>query len=501
MSLLESFRQGSDSTTTRLVIGVVAAVFIFWGVGDPRGNSSSVYATVGTTDITDTEFRRAFQQAARAQGDNLRPEDEQAFASAVLDDLIAKEAILQEADHLGIRVGDEEVARQLVQIDAFKGKDGKFDQATYEKALKANNLTPGTFEGQLRRQMLSERVLDVAMRSVTVPEATVKAAWMRENTTMRLKVLRLPLRSFVDEGPVSATERDAVLTSSADEIKARYDRDFARLYDLPDRWTLSTILLRADIPGTPEADVAARAEAVRAEAEAGADFAALARRWSEDLSATSGGSLGRQAEAQLDPAVVAAVKAAGVGKITTVTKSARGLQIVKVEAFDAKETIALERARNEIADGIVRERRAQAAMDAATSEILAAWKATGAPPQALIDARGLILDVTEAFPVAEASGPLPVVGRVEGLGALLATATKGQIFDQPFDVRGARTLIGVEDRTDADLVTYDASSFLVRARLRAEAQRAFLSDWRDDLVQNRAKVWKNPDVFAKNEQK
>jgi peptidyl-prolyl cis-trans isomerase D len=496
MSLLESFRKGSDSTTTRLIVGVVAAIFIFWGVGNTSGQGTAIYASVGGTDITDTEFRREYQMRARQLQGNLSKEDEQAFASAVLEDMIAREAILQEAGRLGIRVGDEEVARALVQIPAFQSAEGKFDQPMYEKTLKQMNLSPGLFEGQLRQQMLAERVLDVARRGVTVPDASVREAYLRENTTMRLKVVRLPLRSFVDDGSVSDAERAAVIASSADEVKARYDRDFARLYDLPDRWTLSSILLKTDIPGVPEADVAARAEKIRADAAEGADFAALARRWSEDLAAANGGNLGRQAEAQIDADLVAAARAAGVGKVAAVTKTARGLQIIKVEAFDPKETIAFERARDEIAAGIVRERRAQAAMDAATAEILAAWKAEGAPPPSVIDARGLVVDVTEDFPVVDAAEELPIVGKVEALAPLLASATKGQVFDQPFDVRGTRTLIGVEDRADADMAQYEVGSTLVRARLLMMAQRDYLAAWRDDLVTNRTEVWRNPDVFG-----
>ncbi|MFN7146499.1 MAG: SurA N-terminal domain-containing protein, partial [Myxococcota bacterium] len=119
MSVLENLRKGTDSTSTRLLIGVVVAVFIFWGVGQGSGQTS-IYATVDGQTITDSDVRRAFATAARQAGRNLTEDEEKELQARVLTDLIEQEALLKEARRLGIAVSDEEVVREYVRIPSFR---------------------------------------------------------------------------------------------------------------------------------------------------------------------------------------------------------------------------------------------------------------------------------------------------------------------------------------------------------------------------------------------
>ena len=108
------------------------------------------------------------------------------------------------------------------------------------------------------------------------------------------------------------------------------------------------MLLKTDVEGVSEEELSAKMNEIIAAAEGGADFSDLARRYSEDLSAVNGGSLGAMAKPQIDPAAVDAIFAAP-NAMTAAVKTAQGLQIFKVGAITEEETIPFEDVQRDIA--------------------------------------------------------------------------------------------------------------------------------------------------------
>ncbi len=480
MSVLESIRKGTDSTSTRVLIGVTVAFFIYWSAGSGDKGQTSIYATVNGATITDSDFRRAFVNAARQEGRNLSDSEEQDLGGRILTGLIEEEALVQEAARLGVAVSEVEVAREVVKIPSFASADGKFDEKTYLKLLKANNLTRGGFEASVHRSLLVQKLADLASRSVSTTEAELREAYTKEGTTLDLSFVRLPVAAFLAGISVSDADRDAFATQNGDRVKIRYDESFTRFYDLPKRYQLRTILLKTDLPGADEAAVRARLDAIRTEAAAGADFATLARRWSEDLSASNGGSLGLQALAQLDAAIATAADAAGAGKVTEVVKTDRGLQVLLVESIEAARVIPLDEARSELATAMLREERAPAVIDTFAAQVLQAWKDTGAAPVAMLEERQLALDTTGPFTLGDPQ--IPRLGADPALRKAIEAAPAGYVVPLPMKVKDTVFVVGIGARTDADPAQFDASRTMIAGRLLAERRSSFLEQWRADVV-------------------
>lgn len=484
MSLLENLRKGTDSASTRILIGVVAAVFIFWGVGSNRGQKTSIYAEVNGQSITDTEFRRAYTARARMMGRNLSEEEESQLASQVLQELIDAEALVQEAKRLGVSVSDEEVAREVVKVDAFK-KDGKFHEKTYEKALKANGMSRGVYEANLRRSLTLQKLIDLAGLGVAVTDAELEQAYTSRETTLDLAFVRLPVTAFFEDIPVSDADRDAFVQQNGDKLKARYDEVRDRQYDLPKRYQLSTILLRTDIAGMDKEAVRAKAEEIRGKAAGGADFAELARTFSEDLTASNGGSLGMQAVSQIDPVLVTAADKAGKGNVSEVVETGRGFQILRVEDLQEAREIPFEEARNELAVTMIREERAPEVVRAYAQKIADAWKATGEPPRDLTEPKKLAVDSTGAFSLEEPQ--IPRIGDAPELRAMALTAPVGQVLPTPIVVRGTTFVVAVSDRSEADMSRFGDAKPMLRAQLLVQRQAQVLEAWTSD-VKARAKI-------------
>lgn len=487
MSLLENLRKGTDSTATRLLIGAVVAAFVL-SVGSSNSDQTSIYASVNGQTITDSDFRRTYSIQARQAGRNLSEDEEKELETKVLTRLIELEALVQEADRLGITVSEEEVARSVVKVPAFAGADGKFDEKTYLRLLKANGTSRAQFEMDERRRLVVQKLMDLAGRSVSVSEAELKAEFLKQETSLDLTFVRLPITAFLDDVVVSDADRDSFLKDNADKVKARYDESYDRFYNLPKRYQLRSILLRTDLPGTDEAAVQARAEAVRATALGGADFDALAKRWSEDLSASNGGLLGLQAMDQIDPALVAAADAAGAGNVSAVAKTSRGLQILLVEKIEDAKVISLDEARPELAVAMLKEERAPALVDAFAAKLIEGWKAGGAPPAALLEPKRLSADSTGEFTLG--APEIPRLGESPELRQQIEKAPVGYVVPTPLTLKGNVFVVGVGARTEADPAAFEGSRAMIEGRLLYQRREAFIEQWQSDVIAH-AKVVRN----------
>lgn len=481
MSVLENLRKGTDSTSMRLLIGVVVATFVMT-VGTQSSDKTYVYASVNGQTITDSDFQRAFSQQANQAGRNLTEDEKNDLGNRVLNSLIDEEALVQEAARLGVSVSEEEIAREVVKIPAFISDEGKFDEKAYLRLLKSNGMTRGQFEQSVHRSLLVQKLADLASRSVSVSTPELKNAYLEQETTLDLAFVRLPIAAFLDEVVVSDADRDTFLTQNADRVKARYDESYDRFYNLPKRYQLRTILLRTDLPGQDEATVQARAEAVRAQAGAGADFADLARRWSEDLTASNGGLLGMQAQDQIETSIVAAADAAGVGKVTEVTKTGRGLQILRVEKVEDAKVTTFDEAKADIAVSMLKEERAPALADAYAARVIEAWKANGAPPAELLAEKRLAADTTGTFSLADPE--VPRLGSSPELRQQIEKSPAGYVVPVPLNIKDTRFVVSVAARTEADLTRFEDARTMLEGRLLAQRRAEFLEQWRADVVAN-----------------
>ena len=480
MSLLDTLRAGTDSTITRVILGLVAVAVVVSMGGGGGSDQGSIYAVVDGQAITKSEFEDRMRNASRKAGRTMTDDQRNQLAADLLENMIFEEVELKQASDLHIGVSAEEIARVLKDIEAFH-KDGKFDQTTYEQTLRANGQTTDRFEDSVRRQLLISKVIDFAKASVVVGDTEARDAWKERATEFDLQYVRIPQALFLDAVPVLATERVAYIASNKDAIQKRYDEQFESKYNLPKRYTLSAIVLRTDLPGADKAATKAKADQVAALAAApGADFAELARAWSEDITASAGGSLGQRAPTQLDSVLVAAADTAGAGKVSPALETGRGFEIIRVEAIEDARVVAIEEAQDAIAETMIRESKVSEVQRAYAAKIVEAWRATGGVPRDLTEAQKLPVDQTGAFSLD--SREIPGMGAQPMLQGMLATAKTGEVFPIPFESRDTLFVAALTTRTDPTEEDYQAQRSAVRLGLLMAKQEQALTEWQEALV-------------------
>ena len=481
MPVMESIRKATDSTAMKLIFGAIVLVFVFWGIGQTNGPTAQVIAEVNGQRITDTEYQRVMRDLARRQGGNMDEDDLNALGRQVISDLIEKKILLQEAEKLGLEVSDEEIARYVLQVDAFKDNAGKFDKELYTGQLKRMGLTESRFEDQIRTQLLLDKLNSIADSSVHVTDAEARRLYDEQASRLEVSWVTIPNELLLPRVPVDETQLTAYLDANADEVRKQYDTDLDRLYSTPAKADVSMILLRSDLDEgkVSEEDLQARADAIVAQARGAADFAELARRWSEDLSAVTGGRRGMLSRPQMDATVADAVFTAGAGKIADPVKTARGLQILQVHEVVDPVVTPFEDVKRDIArDMLARQDVDKVGAEVAT-QVLDAWKGADAPPQTLLDEYGL--QVQDSGPISP--GRLGLLGATGGpdLQQALAKATEAGVLDKVFAIEGGRLVAKVDSYSPADPGVFEAQRDNIKSSIASAKQSLFMQMWTRSL--------------------
>ena len=480
MAVMENIRAGANNPWMKAVFAAIVLVFVFWGVGGAGGPTNQVIAEViaevNGDRITDTQFQRLMRNYSRSQGEAKSDEEQSRIAAQAVAELIETRVLQQTAEDNGIEISDDEIARYVLQIDAFRDADAKFSDTLYKKNLKRMGLTQGRFEGQIRDQLTLTKLSELAWSGVRISDGQVRRLYMQTQTQVALKMVRIPDSMLLDDVVVDEDAIKTFVSTNEADIRIRYEADFKRLYKKPQRARLRQIIIKSDGATDPRSRMDAVVEAI----SAGEDFGALAIEHSQDLSAQNGGELGIMAAEQLSPSVAAAVFSTDPGGVTDVVAVSDGLLIAKVEERFEVEVTPFDAVKTDIARIITAEKGVGIAAAAYADKVLAEWTETGAPSAALLAEQSVTALDSPPFPVGNPS--YPGLSDSPALIKAISTATKTGIIGEVFTVPGGRIIVEITLLEAPDQAKFESEKNLVRLGLEAEARRQWLAAWRSDLV-------------------
>jgi peptidyl-prolyl cis-trans isomerase D len=384
-----------------VLLGLVILAFIAFYIPDflraTGATSSGQVAWVEGTPISSQEFLRTYraqeQQYRQQLGAQYSPDlmRQLGFDNLILRQLVQNQILLLEAERQGLSVTDKEISDFIVTFPPFQS-GGKFiGREAYLNFLSQRSLTASDFEQQMRQDLLRQKLQNLVTDGVMVSEADLEEEYRRRNEKLRLEYAFVPKSEF--ESQVQVTDEEARASFDADpkkferpvQRKVRFitltpqlfatavsvtDREIERYYqqnsgryESPEQVDASHILFKVG-PEVDEEAVRKKAEAVLAEAKAGADFAELARKNSEDTSSENGGSLGLFGRGQMVPEFEAAAFALQEGQISDLVRTTYGFHIIKLNRKQAPFVRPLDAVKDEIRNTITQE-KARDAMDRA----------------------------------------------------------------------------------------------------------------------------------------
>ena len=479
MGILETMRSGSDSTFMQVVLAGVVVAFI-WSSVNTNGDMSRAVAVVNGEQIMDTTFHRAYRNELRgieAQSERTLSDAEQKqLGERVKQQLIEDEVIRQQAEALGLVVSGEEIALAKLETLSFLIKeDGSFDEEGYARVLKQQQFTRDTFEAMLAEEKLRQKLRFLAYMGASLSEPALKEAWVEQETRVEVRYVRVRPAAFAADVVVEKADVDAYLVENAEEVKAAYERDFERLYNHPETVDLSMIRLAVRPEGPGVADLLPILADLKARIEGGADFATLAKQYSEDPTAFAGGAMGPRPVPQLNAESLAAIEGLTAGQLTRAVTTEGDVRLYRVESRSPARVDGFDDVKAKIAEELIKQARTPAlAATFAEEQLLAQWKAGGAVPEELLASKGL---------TSTSTGPVPPMGQANPFGppeAMLVaarTADVGAVFPEVYEQLGTLFVGQLVDRLDPDVAAFDAQKDSLREQVLGMRRGEFYEQW------------------------
>jgi peptidyl-prolyl cis-trans isomerase D len=487
MTMLDRMRRHRD--WLKWSLGLVCVAFVLFYIPDfLRGSgadaaSSDTVAKVEGREITSADFRRTYQaqlQAYRsAYGGNMSDQllKQLGIEQQILQQMVDERAALAEAERLGIKVSDEEVRQRIFAMPAFQENGGFIGDSRYQQLLRMQRppMIASEFEDNIRHGLAVEKLRGSLTDWLSVNDKDLEKEYRRRNDKVKLAVVSFTADSFRTQ--VTATDAEVAshfnahktdfkipekrkikyLLIDIDALRAKtvvpaadIEREYnnnSEQYTTPEQVRASHILLKTE--GKDDAAVKARAEELLKQARAGADFADLAKKNSEDAdSAKNGGDLDYFGRGRMVPEFDQAVFAMQPGTISDLVKTQYGYHIIKLVDKKNATTRALAEVRQQLTDQLAYQRAQAQAAD--LSQNLEKQIKTPADLDKVAKAQGLTVQESGLFARDE-----PILG----LGPSPEAANKAfemKINDVAGPLRASRgfvfeTLVAKQDPRDATL--------------------------------------------------
>lgn len=464
-NMLQSIREKTSGWIASIVLGLIILTMAFFGMESYLTADVPTYAAKierapawwptapkfwpvsalwSKDEITQDEFRKRFDQVRQMQrqqqGESFNPAEFEKVENKriVLDQMIDEALMKMVSEREGIVIPDSIVQKSIMDNEAFHGPDGKFDVNQYQLVLNMQQLTPKQVEALVRADIIQEMLPKQIAASAFASESELDTFLRLNDQTRDLRLLEIPPPSMPALPPTEAeikawydahatqyqtketvtveyVELDAStlpvsVTASDEALKKLYVEQKER-YGTEDQRVASHILVQVaeNAPAAASDAALAKARDIAAKARLpGADFAALARQYSDDIgSKDAGGDLGPVSKGVFGDAFDAALAALQRGQVSDPVRLSDGWHVVQFRDIVPGTQKPFESVRAELESQYLESERERAFNDLQTKLVDAIY---ADPRQLATTAQKLKLPVTRTAPFSLDQG--------EGIAAL-----------------------------------------------------------------------------------
>jgi peptidyl-prolyl cis-trans isomerase D len=384
--MLQVIRDKAQGWIAWAIVILISIPFALWGIQSYLGvGAEPIAATVNGSEITqrtlDSQYQRFRQQVREQLGAAYRPEmfDDTRMRQEVLNRLIKDELVQQTSDKMGLRAGSAMIQSSILSMPNFH-KDGRFDQQTYERALRLQGLSGPGFEDRVRQALVAAQLSQAVQAGSFITQKELDESQRLGKQTREFSYFVVPASDFKltdeqlsDDEIKTYYEANQSAFISSEKVKVEYilldaetagstidvDEELLRGYydknqdefGLPEQRQASHILILAasDTDQAAEDEAKAKIDALAQRLSDGESFEELAKQNSQDPgSAASGGDLGFFAKGVMDPAFEAAVFALQEGEVSEPVRSSFGFHLIKLTGIKDGNVKPFDEARAEV---------------------------------------------------------------------------------------------------------------------------------------------------------
>lgn len=395
--MLQKIRQWAHGWLAGVIIGLVAIVFVIWGIGINfdeligGGNAANpVVLNVGKEQFTQAQIDQNYQNtlaeykaAMAAQRMEMQPEDEVRIKKMAEQQIIMESVLNQFLVKTGFDVSKEQADTFIYRIPQLQ-EGGRFSMELYKSMLMQRRQTMADFLKEMQNRMMFMQasaaiggsalvlpygiqetlgliyqtrdigytVLDVKdfEKAVTITEADLEAYYNGHHTEFtvpaqaKIEYMTLARQQIVDQ-----VRKETVPEPALQALYESHKTD----YTIPESRRISHILILVPEKASEDERKAKKKEAddLLERIRAGANFATLAKEHSQDPgSAAQGGDLGVAIKGTFDPAFDEAAFSAEKDKVVGPVETTFGYHLILVTAIEPAQTEPLNEVRKELTE-------------------------------------------------------------------------------------------------------------------------------------------------------
>jgi len=520
--MLKTMRKNVQSLKPVLWIVVatfIISIFVVWGGAGRLGDktASNTIATIGGRTIRSEAYFNALRnriESLKSQMNEIsRPFIEQlGLPQQVLNQLIDQTLLFSLAEKMGVRASDDEVAARIKSMPGLQ-QDGQFvGYENYKRVLQMNRISLVDFENSLRQEIILDKTVQLVTAGITATPDEVWESYEAGKSSAKIEYLVLESSKLEPEAKPGPAEIRAHFDANAasyriperreaayvffknDDLKKEVELNESEIEDyyknnepqfqIPEKVKVSRIFL--PFGGAEKAVAESTAKSLVSRIKAGEDFAGLARSFSRDDKAASGGDWGLYDWKTLVQDEQDAVGKLPAGQASEPVTLADGVSILKVTEKTPAVTTPLADAKPQIRSILEEQKARQMATDRMTK--FAKDAAKDKSLEAAATKAGLKIQKTGPLKSGEALGDVDASGAISSaifqlkekqISSPIYTYTGVGLAElQKTEAPRAATFDEVKDQVETDLLEAKRKG-LAQSRIREIRTKLTDKNWED----------------------
>lgn len=380
---MEAFRTLIKGWVGKVLLVIFLVPFALVGMEGlfSLGSKSDVAATVNKKDVLNRELEQAVnqrrQQLLPQVGNDESKIDNGVLRQQVLDGLVERAILLQQANHLGFKISDLQAAALIRKEPSFQ-VDGQFSEPQFQNFLKMTGQNSQRLIQDIQSQMAVQQFAGGITASGITSKAEIEQIVVLQDEQRTVHVAQLPLSQYLSRVNVTADDikryydANKPTLKAAENIDLQYvalsssqfaaqvavtEEDLKAQYDIATKDLQGNIERRAQhilisVDDKTTADAALKkANELIARINKGEAFDQLATEFSQDPgSAAKGGDLGFAAKGVYVPEFEASLDSLAINQVSAPIKTQFGYHIIKLLEKRSPELPTLDSMRAELTE-------------------------------------------------------------------------------------------------------------------------------------------------------
>ncbi|MGN0929014.1 MAG: peptidylprolyl isomerase [Alphaproteobacteria bacterium] len=239
--MLKKLQNASETWVSRILLFIIGASFIFWGISGQNMAGSDVALKIAGKNVSsvelEDEFKRQIAQMQSAMGGNINFNYKQAVQMGLLDqvinNMIYRFLLDAEAKNQGIYVTDEKIYEIIQNTKEFQDEKGNFSPEKFAYILEANNVSEKTFVDEIANSIAREILVNAIVSNID-PTGIAEILYKQKNEERIIDVVSFK----VANEKITSTSKD-------EELKELYQLNISK-FSQPEYRKISYIIISAN---------------------------------------------------------------------------------------------------------------------------------------------------------------------------------------------------------------------------------------------------------------